>query len=640
MNNFLTSTALFRHCLVAAGLLLFFVPFATPSFAQDSGYRKWKDSTGKFEIDAKISKVEDGTVFLEKRNGSIAKVPLKKLSALDQGYIQGQMAALEAKKDANPFETVDSGSDEAESNSKAPATNSGGLRTISVDFTTCAETSIDKGKWEPKLGQQPSLSFEPKAVVLPGKKEFFEKMTGAAVNQFAKRAVLTHRFSRHGKQSYTRMELVDLATGKVLANAKGEGDWQALAIDDSGENVVVLNVSKNEETKGQLGTVRIEGKAIVPVELWKPYETMDKPEKEKVVTYAKFINDNRLLTVSQSGAVVVWNFENKKPIRRFSYHGACQPSLTNDRKHLAICGGDIVGFVNLEDEDATPSVMDAPGMNYWLSSALSPQCKRFAAATMGKLMVWDIASGKVLFDGKIPGLPTNGKLYFPHEDFVMINGNKLVEIASGIKLWQYDGGFPMSYGGQFAYAHVERDKGKLMPVSVPHPAAMELLKKAKAQSDLFILKKNADVGLDLTGVPAKYRGDVEQSLKDQISKSGFKYSSGADVILKATITGPKTEAVSYHFAGSFVVKQYRSKLEVMYQGKPAWSAGAGNIPGMVSGRGKDAIKKQLDKAGRSPNIKFFGSVTLPDFLQKPSGDGNKRQTQMLGTSRISLNGLD
>ena len=175
-----------------------------------------------------------------------------------------------------------------------------------------------------------------------------------------------------------------------------------------------------------------------------------------------------------------------------------------------------------------------------------------------------------------------------------------------------------------------------MPVSVPHPAAMELLKKAKAQSDLFILKKNADVGLDLTGVPAKYRGDVEQSLKDQISKSGFKYSSGADVILKATITGPKTEAVSYHFAGSFVVKQYRSKLEVMYQGKPAWSAGAGNIPGMVSGRGKDAIKKQLDKAGRSPNIKFFGSVDLTAILKNANAKSDPRA---IGVSRFTTQGL-
>ncbi|MEL7498615.1 MAG: SHD1 domain-containing protein [Planctomycetota bacterium] len=620
-------------------LLIVSLPQIATATPQD--VRTWKDASGKFEVKATFVRVDGDNVVIKKEDGGELSVPLNKLSPIDQGYVEGRRSSSATPKDDNPFQPMTSQPKSSDTGSNSADTSDPTVpKSLSVDFSDCPETTIAISSWQPDLEEQPKLSLKLKPIALKPKADFFEKYVRTAVNPVAGKAVITHHFSRHGKPATTRMEFIDLQTGQSIANASGEGLWTALAIHDDGERIVVQNVADEESTKGQLGTVRLRGKKIVPLDLWKPYETMSDAGKEKIVRFCRFINDGKLLTLSQNGRVVIWDFESRKPVRRFQYHGACQPALTNDRKHLAICGGDIFGIVNLENPEANPSVKKAPLMNYWLSSGFSPSCKRFAAATMQKLMVWDVESGEVLFEGKVPGIGTNGNLYFPHEDFVMINNDKLVEYSSGIKLWRYHGAAPVNISGEMAFVHLGRDGGKMLPMELPHPKAMELLDAAKSQSDLFVLKKGSKIGIDLNGVPSQYRGDVEQSLKENIERKGFVFGNDADVVLKAAISGPTNEAVSYHFAGSFVVRQFNSTLSIDYNGKSLWSSRANNVPGAVSGRGKDVIKKQLDKAGRQPNIKFFASAQLPDYLQKPSeGSGSNRDAQMLGSSAIGINGI-
>ena len=617
-------------------------------------YRTWKDASGKFEVQAEFVRIDNDKVVIRKEDGTELSVAISMLSPIDQGYVEGRKSAVPEKDSANPFKVVQPSSagtptskmtspTVTPASSNSTRTSAGGTpATLTVDHTKAAETAVALSAWAPKMDAQPNLSFKLKPIALKGKTDFWEKYSRTAVNPVAGKAVITHHLNKRGrdaKQS-TRMEFIDLKTGQTIANATGDGLWTALAINDDGERIVVQNVGERDKSGEQLGTVMLRGKRIVPLDLWKPYESMDKPVKEKVVRFARFINGNKLLTLSQNGKVVIWDFETRQPVRRFSYHGACQPSLSNDRKYLAICGGDIFGIVNLEDPNSTPSVQKAPQMNYWLSSSFSPSCKRFAAATMGKLMVWDVDSGEVLFEGKIPGVSTNGQIHFPHEDFVMVNNDKMIEFASGIKLWRYHGAAPVNIGGQSAFVHIGRDGGKLHPINIPHQGALAMLEEAKSQSDLFILKKGSSVSLDLNEVPGTYRGDVEQKLKENLENKGFKYSSNAPLVLKAKITGPKTEAISYHFAGSFVFNKYESMLNLMYEGQSLWGTRSSNVPGMVSGRGKAEIEKQLKKAGSKPNLVIFSGAQLPDFLQKPTeGKGPNRDPQMLGSSNIGINGL-
>lgn len=626
---------------VALFVVTLWVSLALTGEVHAQNFRKW--TSGKFSVEAKYLGFENDAVILETREGKKLTVPLERLSPIDQGYVEGRRTSG-GGGDANPFQEMkgDSGSSASEdSGSTSSATGAGGIREYNVDFTDCLETPISKGNWAPTIGEQPEIPIRLKNFAISGQRDFWEKTVRVTFNVYAKRAVLTYHLGRHGKPVVSRMEMIDLETGRVIGNASGDGRWTAFDIHDDGVRVVVQNMSDDEATKGQMGTVELKGKKIVPLDLWTPYSEMEAAGKEKVVTFAKFLNNNRLLTLSQNGRAVIWDFATRKPVRRFNYHGACQPSLSHDRKQLAICGGDIFGMVDLEDDSVEPSVTDAPQLNYWINTSFSPSCKRFAAANMNKVMVWDVATGDVLFDGKIPGIMTKGTLTFPHEDFIMVGGDHLIEIDSKIKLWKYNGGLKKMVHGQMLLIHREGKGGRIMPSEIPHQAALDILAEAKSQSDLFILKKGAGVNFDLSGVSGQWRGDVEQSLKENIERMGFTYSPSAKVTLKATIKGPEQDAVSYHFAGSFVVTKYTSQLNINYEGKSLWGQNATNVPGMVSGRDKAGIKKQLEKAGRTPNIKFFAGANLPEYLQKPTeGQQNNRDQQMLGASSVNLNGIN
>jgi hypothetical protein len=52
--------------------------------------RTWSDSSGKFKVEAELVKIEDGQVVLRKRDGSVVRVPLDKLSREDRLFALSQ----------------------------------------------------------------------------------------------------------------------------------------------------------------------------------------------------------------------------------------------------------------------------------------------------------------------------------------------------------------------------------------------------------------------------------------------------------------------------------------------------------------------------------------------------------------------
>jgi hypothetical protein len=57
-------------------------------------WREWSDATGQFKLTARLISITDGKVKLEKKDGSVANVPVDKLSEADQKVV----AQLEAKE--------------------------------------------------------------------------------------------------------------------------------------------------------------------------------------------------------------------------------------------------------------------------------------------------------------------------------------------------------------------------------------------------------------------------------------------------------------------------------------------------------------------------------------------------------------
>lgn len=66
---------------------------AAPAESEPATTRTWTDSTNTFRIEAKLVKVVDGTLHLERTDsGKIIQIPLAKLSAADIAFVQGTSA--------------------------------------------------------------------------------------------------------------------------------------------------------------------------------------------------------------------------------------------------------------------------------------------------------------------------------------------------------------------------------------------------------------------------------------------------------------------------------------------------------------------------------------------------------------------
>jgi WD40 repeat protein len=598
-----------------AGLVLLLLPVA----GVQAEVHTWTDATGKFKIEAEFVSLKDNVVVLEMSDGKRRSILLAKLAEEDQKLIR-KLAA-----DDNPFKRFDDPS--------APTAP----RTIEVDRLKAPEISIAGDLWEVELAPAAELGFEPKAMSLPKKIDFFEGISNVVFNTHAKRGVVFYSLGRGDKAS-TRIVIVDIESGKLLCNEKKAGKFTVLALHNDGERIVVQD-SSDTKVKGLLNTMRFDGKGLQTIDIWEPYGEKDNREIVRV----ELIGEDKLMTCNDAGNVVVWNFDTREPLMRFDIPRTTRPKVSPDQCYIAFCGGNRVGFVDIEKQRAAASKA-APGMSFWCKCAFSPSGKYLAASSHGTMTIWNTADGSVAFEGSFPGISMAYGLHFPHDDFVLVSNKHLVQWSTGIQLWDYSGSnFTSTLGSTPVFCLSGGSAGALLPMSLPHPAALQMLEDVKDQPDLFVLRENIDIQIDISSVPRKHQELVKTRLTEQITKLKCRVSDEAPLVLRATVTGPVNKAISYFGAGSFVIKQYVSYLEFRYQDKKIWSSRATNTPGSIGSSRNKSYQDQVDDAGKAPNLHFFKTVALPDYLQKPNASTNARGTsnhQSIGQSKVTINGLE
>lgn len=84
------------HPVVSGGLLylrgrdkILCYDVRDPSRAVAPAKRLWKDSTGTFHVEAICKGVQAGNVLLQKNDGTVIRVPIRRLSAADQAHLRG-----------------------------------------------------------------------------------------------------------------------------------------------------------------------------------------------------------------------------------------------------------------------------------------------------------------------------------------------------------------------------------------------------------------------------------------------------------------------------------------------------------------------------------------------------------------------
>lgn len=626
--------------------------------------RQWSDATGKFKIKAKFVSLADGNVTLEKEDGEEIEIELKKLSAADQKVAND----LAKAKDDDPFKSKAKPKDDpfkAKSKTTTPAqparpgrperpARPGASKTTAepVDDSDVPVVKVDwskadvitlappEGGWktEAPKAELADASGKLKPITLPQKANFFEGMKGLVVSRDLKRAVIGYNMGNPREGGTTRLLGVDLANGKAGGSVTAPVQMVPLAIHDDGDQILMRRDEFGFGNLDRLEVWTLKSGKIEKLLICTPYEEVSGGPRD--VMWAEFLDAERLATASRGGKVAIWKYPDMEPICWFQSADG-KPALSPDRKLIAYCTGDNVGLFDV-DQQQVVAQQATPMKLQWPQLAFSPTGKRLGCVAFDKVLMWDVASGKLEQSFVPAGLQINGHIEYPDDDYILGGGKFLIDMLNQLKFWQYEGAEQIRCVNGLCYVAVSAGNnapGALHAMQLPHAGAKDLLKKALTDPTLFVLKAGTTVKLDLNGITdAAQRATVEAALTKRLATIDCKHGPAGTIDLVAAVEGPKDRKISYHGAGTYQTKEWFSRLKFVYQGQPAWESSSSNVPFFIQYGKDDNIENAL-RRHEKPDYGFFDRAELPKFLQKPTSGQAAGRSLTLGQSTITTAGL-
>jgi hypothetical protein len=391
--------------------------------------RTWTDKTGKYKIEGKLKAVVDGKAILVKANGSEVKIDVKKLSEADQKYIE----AHPPEDGDNPFEPA---GDDPKSDRDKPAV---AAKTAKVDWTDVQAIAVAPSgeEWKfktPIVGPQKE-QLKNKAIPLPPKSNFFEGVSGMAVNHAATRAVVVYGLDDPKPEGTTRLVLCDLANGKTLLKTSTKGKLAPVALNDKGTQVLMRRAEWGFGNSDRLEIWNLSPQGIEKELIWHPND--DAKNGDRDVKWGAYLEEDQFLTLGGNGRLAMWKANSAEPAFALQIDGSSAPALTPDRKLLAFTTGQQVGVLDLDKQEV--AALQSTPQTPWPHLCFSPDGTMLACATHGKLLVWNFADGKLYRD--IPmNVHVGGSMVWPHPQFMLLGKSQLFDIENQVKMWTYTGG--------------------------------------------------------------------------------------------------------------------------------------------------------------------------------------------------------
>jgi hypothetical protein len=598
-------------------------------------FRSWKDGSGKFSIKAKLVSNDNGKLTLAREDGEEVEIELKKLSPADQKYV----ADLEKDKD-NPFKSTKS--DPFKTKKPAPArTGSTQARPVNADWSDARIVTLapEKGNWEVAVADAPPLpATKTRSIGIPPKTGFFENIKGMVVSADGKHTAIGYSTDEPRPAGVSRLVLVDLEKGKSLGSATSPGVMAPLALSDDGTRVLMKRDEFGFGSSDRLELWTLKGSTISRGISFFPYG--DAKGGDRDIKWAAGLSNDRAITVSNKGKLALWDLDSAKVQYTLDIQDGTKPAISADRKLLAFTTGKEVGILDVEAGEVLG--LKALANTAFATLAFSPSGKKFAVASMDKLLAFDTTTGEMQTEMLLTGTAPNGEVLWTDEEHVLIAHQYLLDLPNQVKLWHYQGAEKASEIGLttlFLTQNGQQNPGALVAAQLPQPSAKAALTKAIADPGFFVLKPGVTVKVVVNGLsdPGQ-QAPVANALGSNLNAIGAKAGQGGTLELVATTELGKQQEITYRTMGrgfgskTYKIQEYISRIKFVYQGKVAWESSSYNIPHIVSlreGQTMEAFLKDQEKF----NYDFFSRVELPKLLTRPTG------SPTLGESPVNASGL-
>jgi hypothetical protein len=424
---------MFRIAIGLIPSLLFCLVFATAQDKLPSVERVWKDSTGRFQVSAKLIEKVGEKVVLQTSAGRKIEIASVRLSEADQTYLKSLESVPQTPTPRSP---------------SSRSSDTGRPKPIAVSNASEAELEaaprldFSNTIWNVKVSEPQPPEFEPSAVALP--KPQGRRQPHAANSLLMKAAVSD--ISGSGPSAQTHLMIGDFRTGQLTELPAVSGTaMHPIAILGDGGTIVMIGTDKDgTTTKEDLQSWDIRDGKVQRGDTWKPYAG----QSNRGIRFATAGPDNRLITCSKAGHIVAWQMPQRRALWHIEMGSPPYWHANNDLSQLAIASAKQLVMVDLLEGKITGSQpLSDLGRIYYPKLSFNPSEDKLYLSSIGRVLILDLRSNEWIQDTEIGGVGTSNGAIFCDDDYVLIDGSTLVDWKSGTKVDRYTGlGAPIPMG--------------------------------------------------------------------------------------------------------------------------------------------------------------------------------------------------
>ncbi|EMB13317.1 SHD1 domain-containing protein [Rhodopirellula europaea] len=419
---------MFRIAIGIIPSLLFCLIFVTAQDNQPSTERVWKDSSGRFQVTAKLIEQVGKKVVLQTRSGRKIEIPSDRLSDADQTYLKNMESAPSSPAPPSP---------DADQPKPIEVSND-----PEAELDAAPRLKFSNTVWNVKVSDPKSSEFEPNPVALP--KPHGNRQAHAANSLLMKAAVSD--ISGSGPSAQTRLMIGDFRTGQLTELPAVPGTaMQPIAILGDGSTVVMIGMGKDRTTTNEdLQSWDIRDGKVQRGDIWKPYAGQSNPG----IRFATAGPDNRLITCSKGGHIVAWQMPQRRALWQIEMGSPPYWHTNADLSQLAIASATQLVMVDLSEGKITGSQsLSDLGRIYYPKVSFNPSEDKLYLSSIGRVLILDLRKNEWIQDTEISGVGTSNGAIFCDDDYVLIDGSTLVDWKSGNTVDQHSGlGAPLQIG--------------------------------------------------------------------------------------------------------------------------------------------------------------------------------------------------
>jgi WD40 repeat protein len=622
------------------------VAFIASDFVRAGELLEWKDVTGKFSVKAEFVELTDKELKLKREGGAELKIPLEKLSP---------ESIAQAKKLASP--------DTAAPIPEVKPTNPYNVPKLLIpDWSNAVRIDIEKMRnenssseksatvpwkfvYKSRIGAPTSKPAYSKILIPKYKSE--NEIIGSTQEAFlsanhASTGVVCESVEDY-RHPVTAIHQLNLSNGKLQKSHLWRGYYLPIAFHAPSQLLLVK--SKKNYGSDNIDVVEIwqlSDKGIIRKVMWDPYETSSEASGE--ITEAYFLDENRILLISERNCVSIWNINTGVVLCKLSQSGQNAVAVDLEQAVMAYGGSRRVYLISLTNykiigqlpEDISHSKL-----------AFSPAGNQLAIVNSSNLEVWDLESQqKVIYTSSLSReySGSRSKCLWLSDKRIM-TGELLYDLDLKLDLCKYKELDDLYLQGDSCIVLQKNERFSTAPAKsitlhvqqLPHPAAIAAYDNFPSPPPAYYLVPGPDskISIDVSGIEDDMvQEQALQAMTKQLTGYGYRIADDAVFKLVASSKYSETMTREYQRVGSsrttrIDYRVHRTYLKLILGGKIIWetefaSGGDGHLL-----NDKEFEEFQKNAMHPKPNYALFLTPKLPEKFEKVVEKGFKPGTWKL-----------